>query len=184
MRVGCGGGAGACAAGRPGRAAVEAAVEAVGGAGRAPHCLLCVLSSGGGGGEQGAVPAPVAPALWPPPLRCPGRFGQGQRAAFLTFVRGWGGGRTGPGPRAERAWAVRGDPALGALVGWGAKGSGQVLEDVGGSGWRVWADWGEKDGWRDLAHWGVRPFGQVRETHGGRSECGQPVGLWGAVKEA
>ena len=81
---------------------------------RAPHCLLCVLSSGGGGGgsggrggEQGAIPAPVAPALWPPPpppqLRCPGCFGQGQRAVFLTFV---GGGGRVPAPSGERAWAV------------------------------------------------------------------------------
>lgn len=85
---------------------------------RAPHCLLCVLSSGGGGGgsggrggEQGAIPAPVAPALWPPPppqLRCPDRFGQGQRAVFLTFVEGWVGGGQGPGPeRGEGVGYVR-----------------------------------------------------------------------------
>lgn len=43
MRVGCGGGAGACAAGRPGRAAVEAAVEAVGGAGAGPGPALFVV---------------------------------------------------------------------------------------------------------------------------------------------
>ena len=107
---------------------------------RAPHCLLCVLSSGGGGGsggrggEQGAIPAPVAPALWRPPppqqLRCPGRFGQGQRAAFLTF-----GGHSVPAPSEGRAWAVWGTRHRGLWVGWRAKGSGQVLEDVGGRGW-------------------------------------------------
>lgn len=126
---------------------------------RAPHCLLCVLSSGGGGGsggrggERGAIPAPVAPALWrppPPQLRYPGRFGQGQRAAFLTF-----GGHSVPAPSEGRAWAVWGDPAPGALGGiedegfWAGVGGrwGQGLgERLRGGGWRVWADLGEKEG--------------------------------------
>ena len=111
---------------------------------RAPHWLLCVLSSGGGGGgsggrggEQGVIPAPVAPALWPPPppqLRCPGCFGQGQRAVFLTFVEGGGG--AGSRPRAGRGRGLCEETRRwGLWVGWRVKGSGQVLEDVGGRGW-------------------------------------------------
>lgn len=48
----------------------------------------------------------------------------------------------------------------------------------------MWADLVEKEGWRDLAHWRVRPFGQIGETHGGRSEWGEPVGVREGVKEA
>lgn len=97
---------------------------------RAPHCLLCVLSSGGGGrgGVQGTIPAPVALALWPP-LRCPGRFGQGQRAAFLTFE-----GNRVPAPSEGRAWTVWGDRRWEVWVRQRARGSGQVLEDIGGRG--------------------------------------------------
>ena len=62
-------------------------------------------------------------------------------------------------------------------------GAGAGGEATGG-GWRVWADLVEKEGWRDLAHWRVRPFGQIGETHGGRSEWGEPVGVREGVKEA
>lgn len=60
----------------------------------------------------------------------PGRFGQGQWAAFLTF-----GGDRVPALREGRAWAVCGDPAPGVWLGWRVRGSGQVLEDVRGRGW-------------------------------------------------
>lgn len=57
---------------------------------------------------QGTIPAPVALALWPL-LRCRGRFGQGRRAAFLTF------GGTGSRPQARGGRGQCGGPALGGL---------------------------------------------------------------------